>query len=93
MQTEQINYEETIQKAADWVVSHKLEAPAVLFLELNKPISFITSQFTIVAAPFLAPIFGMERLMSFSGLISSADRVEAIIAAIEDKCRVEEIKT
>ncbi len=43
-----------IEKLARAIVSRRLEAPATLFLELNRPLGFIYSQATFFARPFLS---------------------------------------
>ena len=43
-----------IEKLARAIVSRRLEAPATLFLELNRPLGFIYSQAAFFAQPFLS---------------------------------------
>jgi hypothetical protein len=45
---------EIIEKLARAIVARRLEAPAALFLELNRPIGFLFSQAALFARPFLA---------------------------------------
>jgi hypothetical protein len=45
--------DEVIEKFARAVVARRLEAPATLFLELNRPLGFLFSQATFFARPFL----------------------------------------
>ena len=42
-----------IEKLARAIVARRLEAPAALFLELNRPLGFLFSQATFFARPFL----------------------------------------
>ena len=42
-----------IEKLARAIVARRLEAPAALFLELNRPLGFIFSQAAFFARPFL----------------------------------------
>ncbi|MCX7688976.1 MAG: hypothetical protein N2045_13505, partial [Fimbriimonadales bacterium] len=46
--------QELIDALAQKVVKRGLSSPAILFLELHKPLAFIGSQAGIVFAPFLA---------------------------------------
>jgi len=43
-----------IEKLTRAIVSRRLEAPATLFLELNRPLGFIYSQAAFFARPFLS---------------------------------------
>jgi hypothetical protein len=45
---------EAIEKLARAIVARRLEVPAALFLELNRPIGFLFSQAAFFARPFLA---------------------------------------
>jgi len=60
-----------------------MAAPAVLFLELNKPLSFVASQSLIVLTPFLAPFLGLENVHRYSRLLEKRENVELLIERIE----------
>jgi len=51
---EQARKKEVVEKLARAVVARRLEAPAALFLELNRPIGFLFSQAAFFARPFLS---------------------------------------
>jgi hypothetical protein len=76
------------QKVADdvaqAVVKRRLETPAILFLEMHKPINYLASQGLIVAMPFLAPILGAERMARFSRFLQDRANVERLIERIEE---------
>jgi hypothetical protein len=46
---------ETVENLADAVVARGLVTPAILVLELIKPISFLGSQFLLLLQPLLGP--------------------------------------
>ena len=46
--------QQIIEKLARAIIARRLEAPAALFLELNRPIGFFMSQATLFARPFLS---------------------------------------
>ncbi len=73
-----------IEDVSSAVVKRKLETPAILFLEMNKPLSYIASQGLIVTMPFLGPILGPDRIAKFSRFLQSPDNVERLIQRIED---------
>ena len=56
-------------KLAEWVVARRMEAPAVLFLETVRPLSFVGSQAMHFFQPFARAIFpepDYERLARLS---------------------------
>lgn len=73
-----------IEELAQKVVDRRMETPAILFLEMNKPISFIASQSMIAASPFLIPLVGPAGVRRYSQLFSDPENVELLIEKIED---------
>ena len=73
-----------IDKIADGVVKRRMEAPAVLFLELHKPLSFVGSQALIIGSPFVGPFVGIENVNRVSKLIGDRSNVERLIRRIEE---------
>jgi hypothetical protein len=76
--------ERLIDDLARKIVDRRLETPAIMFLEMHKPVAFLASQSMLVAAPFLAPMFGRDGVERYSRLFSSQDNVELLIRRIED---------
>ncbi|HOK53514.1 MAG TPA: hypothetical protein PKV43_03540 [Armatimonadota bacterium] len=76
--------EKLVNDVAAEIIKRRLETPAVLFLEMHKPLSFIASQGLIVALPFLAPILGQDRMSKLSRFLQGRDNVERLIQRIED---------
>lgn len=75
---------EVIESLAKKIAGRRLEMPAVLFLDMHKPLSFIASQSLLVAMPFLAPVFGAQGIADLSKLLADRDNVETLIKRIEE---------
>lgn len=73
-----------IGELASKIVGRRMETPAVLFLEMHKPVTFLASQSLLVASPFLVPLFGAEGVHRFSRLFASAENVDLLIEKIEE---------
>ena len=73
-----------IDELARKIVSKGMETPAILFLEMHKPVAFMAGQSLLVAGPFLAPLFGIEGVNRYSSLLSERGNVELLIRRIED---------
>lgn len=78
------NPEALIDAVARKVVQRRLEVPAVFFLEMNKPLSFIMGQSLLVAMPFLAPLLGIQRVEQLSQLLQDRENVDRLIERIEE---------
>ena len=72
-----------IEKLAQKVHQRRLHAPAILFLEIHKPLCFLASQSLILASGFLAPLFGPQNVQRYSKLFESRENVERLIRRIE----------
>jgi hypothetical protein len=73
-----------IDELAQKVVDKRMETPAIMFLEMHKPVTFLASQSILVASPFLVPLFGAEGVQKYSRLFGSVDNVELLIERIEE---------
>lgn len=74
---------ELIQKAAQEIRKRKLQAPAVLMLEMHKPLAFLSSQAAIVFSPFLVPFLGFDNVNDYSRLFSKRDNIERLLLELE----------
>ncbi len=84
--TEELTEEEVqslIEKASAEIKRRKMEVPAVMFLEMHKPLSFVGSQTAVALSPFLVPLFGFQGVNNYSRLFSKREYVERLIRAIE----------
>jgi hypothetical protein len=72
-----------ISKAASEIKRRKMEMPALLFLEMHKPLSYVGSQAAIVFSPFIVPFLGFDTVNDYSRLLSKRDNVERLIQELE----------
>lgn len=70
-------------KLAQTVVSRRLTAPAILFLETSKPLSFIGSQFLVAIQPFIQAVFNFNQYDRIVQLLEDRENVELFIQLIE----------
>jgi len=74
--------EELIEKLAQFILKHKMETPALLFLESLKPLSFVGSTFAMMyVAPFL-DIYGVN-FNQYAMLFQKRENVERLLQRIE----------
>lgn len=78
--------EKLINNVAKLVVGKGLEAPAIVFLEVTKPLSFIASQLAIVVLGPLQWLFDLEG-PKYTGLFMKKQNVSRIIDRIEELCK------
>jgi hypothetical protein len=84
--------EELLNLCADWVVRKRLEAPALMFLEMHKPLTTLASVSYTMAQPPLMLFFGFRRTEDLRVLLSDRDNVEALMQRIERHSKEEQLK-
>ncbi len=73
-----------IDKIASAVIARRMETPAILFLEMHKPLSYIASQGLVVSSPFVAPLVGFDNVQRAVKLLEDRENVERLIRHIEE---------
>lgn len=75
--------EALLDEIAAAVVRRGLGAPAVFFLEMNRPLAFLAGQATHVLVPFLAPVFGIGRMQQVARVLNDRAGVDRLLERIE----------
>ncbi len=73
-----------IDQIAEQVVKRGLASPAIMFLELHRPLAFIGSQFGIMASPFLVPFVGFDKVDLYTQLMSDRENWTRLVERIEE---------
>lgn len=72
------------RKIAEKVVALGLVTPAILFLDMHRPLSRLAGQALLVASPVLAPALGLDGVSGLSRLIYQEGGTERLIQRIEE---------
>ena len=72
-----------LDRVAEQVVRRGLVTPAVFFLELHRPLSFLAGQATHALQPFLAPLFGYETVQRLARLLEDPANVDRLLERLE----------
>lgn len=72
-----------LDKAAQFIVKRRLEAPAIIALQSMTPLNFIGSQALIVLQPFLGPFFAEVDYQKVIEILEHRDGIELFIQRIE----------
>lgn len=70
--------EELVHRVNEW----GMVAPAILFLEAHKPLSFLASQFLLLSHPTLEPFLG-GGVREYALLLDDRENVETILSRLE----------
>lgn len=75
--------ENLINRLARRIADAGMTAPAILFLEAYKPLSFLGAQLLWFAQPFLTPAFDPVDFADFALLVQDDAGTEALIVRLE----------
>lgn len=76
--------ETLIQSLAEFVVKRGLSVPAILALDMHRPLAHTMGAGVVVMTPILGPLFGLTRMEQAKSLLTSRDGVECLIQRIEE---------
>ena len=96
METSNIKENELIvaEKVARFIVDHGFATPAILFIELNRPLNYVASQGMALFEPFIKAFVVKNDYSEFVNFLEKRDSIDIIIDMIEryDKEKREEQK-
>ena len=73
-----------IDDLARGIVARRLESPALLFLELNRPMGFLYSQAALFFRPFLALCVSPTRVDAAAEVLADRDAVDRLLDRIAE---------
>ena len=76
--------EQVIEKLARAIVARRLQAPAALFIELNRPLGFLYSQATYFARPFLGFFLAAGDVEAAAEALDDPKALDQLLARIEE---------
>src|SRR5947209_8858441 len=77
--------EALLDRVAAEVVRRGMVTPAVFFIELNRPLSFLAGQTLHVLFPFLAPLVGVAMARQLAELLEDPATVDRLLEKIEEQ--------
>jgi len=75
---------ELIEKVASFIAQRRMGAPAILFFESMRPLSFIGSQIMYFLSPFASIIFKGDEYEEFATVMHDPENVGLLISRIDD---------
>jgi hypothetical protein len=74
-----------LDRVAREVTRRRLEAPAILVLEMHRPLMFLGSQFLILFTPMLGPAFGLDNLHRLTALLQDRANLDRLLDRIDEQ--------
>ncbi|TET16608.1 MAG: hypothetical protein E3J78_08615 [Candidatus Cloacimonadota bacterium] len=76
---------ELIERFAKEIVDRRLSVPAIIFLEMVKPLSFLGSQAMIFLEPIIQSVFSFKSYKEVYLLLEKRENVERLLQEIEKR--------
>ncbi|MFQ5944958.1 MAG: hypothetical protein ACE5NC_01735 [Anaerolineae bacterium] len=67
-------------------------APAVLLLEMHRPLSFLASQLLLAAGPLISPLVGRDTVTSYVSLLEDRDGLGRLVSRLEELRRQDDLR-
>jgi hypothetical protein len=77
--------DQLLDRLAAAVTRRRMETPAIVALEMHRPLTFLGSQALVVFTPMLAPAFGLENLQRLQKLLEDRNNLDRLIDRIEEQ--------
>ena len=74
--------QQLIAKVAAMIVKRRLAAPAIMALEMGRPLNFIASQFLVFLHPFATALLKPAEYERFTRILEHREGVDVLIEAI-----------
>jgi len=75
--------DELIERLVSQLDAWGMVAPALMFLEANKPLSFLGSQMILLSQPVLGLIWDDKLLGDYALLLEDRDNIERLLCRLE----------
>ena len=76
--------DEFINSLARIIVDKQMSAPAIMALEMAKPISLVSHSVLVIFGPLLDLLFDPVKMEKFQAVIADRIRIEQLMTTIED---------
>ncbi len=74
-----------IERIVEQVSKRKLWAPAMLLVEMHRPLAYLASQAMVAFSPFVAPFIGIDAVNDYSRLMARPGAMERLVQRIEEE--------
>lgn len=74
-----------LERVAEKIADRGLTVPAVIFLELHRPLAHLASQAMVVTWPLVAPFLGLRRFEQVRDLLADPEQYRSFVALLEAK--------
>jgi len=81
--SDQVQSEQLIERLAKQISRWRLTVPAILLLQVTRPLSFIASQGLLLCQPLLSFVYDASRVADYAELLADRASIDRLVAQLE----------
>jgi hypothetical protein len=85
--SDQAQSEQLIDHLAEQISRWRLTMPAILLLQVTRPLSFIASQGLLLCQPLLSFVYDAPRIADYAELLADRATIDRLVARLEEEER------
>lgn len=83
--SDQAQSEQLIEHLAEQISRWRLTMPAILLLQVTRPLSFIASQGLLLCQPLLSFVYDAPRIADYAELLADRATIDRLVARLEEE--------
>jgi hypothetical protein len=83
--SDQVQSEQLIEHLTEQISRWRLTMPAILLLQVTRPLSFIASQGLLLCQPLLSFVYGAPRVADYAELLANRASMDRLVTRLEEE--------
>ena len=83
--SDQVQSEQLIEHLTEQISRWRLTMPAILLLQVTRPLSFIASQGLLLCQPLLSFVYDAPRVADYAELLADRASMDRLVARLEEE--------
>ncbi len=83
--SDQVHSEQLIERLTEQISRWGLTMPAILLLQVTRPLSFIASQGLLLCQPLLSFMYDAPRIEDYAELLADRASMDRLVARLEEE--------
>ena len=83
--SDQAQSEQLIEHLTEQISRWRLTVPAILFLQVTRPLTFIASQGLLLAQPLLSFVYDAPRIEDYAEFLADRASIDQLVSRLEEE--------
>jgi hypothetical protein len=81
--------EQLLEQMSQQICRWRLTLPAIIFLQVTRPLSFIASQALLLCQPLISAFYDAPQIAGYADLLADRTNVDRLVARLEEDSRTQ----